>query len=79
MPVFQSKVFIHFFLSFKENKMKSLWVELMGIVDGNASHLHLEARLCRIWNCYDMFDKLKSKVTQLHLTQLHMKARLCRT
>ena len=44
----------------------------MGVVDGNASHLHLEARLCRIWNCYDMFDKLKSKVTQLHLTQLHM-------
>ena len=32
----------------------------MGIVDGNASHLHFQARLCRIWNCYDMFDKLKS-------------------
>ena len=32
----------------------------MEIVDGNATHLHFEARLCRMWNCYDMFDKLKS-------------------
>ena len=40
-------------------------MELMGIVDGNASHLHFQARLCRIWNCYDMFGKLKSRVSQL--------------